>query len=355
MLKIFNKIFASLFLFLYKTHLSLYKYNIKKKKVHPVFVISVGNLSFGGSGKTPMVELIAKLLLQTKHNFGIVSRGYKRTSSLTTVVSNKESVVSSVADAGDEPYMLAQSLPSVPVVVGKKNQAIKYAYEFFKIKSVILDDSFQSHYIHKNLEIILIDVSIDIAHYQLFPFGFLREPLEAIDRADIIVFTKNNFDSGYKKTIKDLICGKIKRSDVLVVEADYNLQLMKFNWNTHSFSIQNHTIKNPVVAVSGIANPSIFNSEVQKFCCGPVKILSFSDHCRYTKKEVSLIKKNLSSFLNPIILTTKKDFYKLQLFFPDHPFLILDVFHSFNKEGVFLQKLNKEINSFLRANTWADR
>ena len=164
-LKRIKLICSYFYLLLYQINSFLFKYKLRAVYSSPSYVISVGNLSVGGSGKTPMVELIASRLLDNNFFPVIVSRGYKRASSKMTIVSDGKRVYSNVKDAGDEPYMLAMNLYNVPVIVGKKFHSMISAYKTFNAKTILLDDSFQTRKIKKNLDILLIDVSVNINQY----------------------------------------------------------------------------------------------------------------------------------------------------------------------------------------------
>ena len=183
----------------------LFKWGIKDKFAFKSFIISVGNLSVGGAGKTPMVMYLSDLMSAEKLDHSIISRGYKRGGRGTTLVSDKQKIVASIKSSGDEPFLLANSLPGVPVVVGNKTTALNLSYKLFTNPFSILDDGFQSHEIIKNLNILLVDLSLAFNDYHLFPRGYLRAPASDARRANIIIFTKCNFASGGAEKIKTLI------------------------------------------------------------------------------------------------------------------------------------------------------
>ena len=324
----------------------LIRQGLKKTLSSPVFVLSVGNLSFGGSGKTPMVEFLTKELSNKNFFPAIISRGYGRKSYRNTVVSDGRRLLTGVRFAGDEPYMLAKSLPTVPVIVGNKKKAIAYAYNSFNVKTILLDDAFQTHYIKKNLELLLIDVSLNLQSYQLFPSGILREPIEAINRADVVVFTKNNFASSSKEKIKTLVFNAMNKPGVLFLDADYIITLKNYCHKNNTLLPFTKTIKEPFVAFCGIANPLIFNLEAKKLGQTNVNSLNFSDHHNYTQKDIFLIKNKLKSIKGATILTTKKDLFKISHHFTGCQILILDVKHSINKESQLLEYITQKINQF---------
>ena len=152
--------------------LKVYRLNCK--------VISVGNITWGGTGKTPLVEAIARYLKQEGHKVAILSRGYKRN-------------VTSHQTMGDEPYMLWKNLKDVPVIVDENRiRAANRALRDYGVDGVILDDGFQQWRIKKDLEIVAIDANNPFGNRHLLPRGILREPLACLRRADVFVLTKTN-------------------------------------------------------------------------------------------------------------------------------------------------------------------
>jgi tetraacyldisaccharide 4'-kinase len=150
-------------------------------------VISVGNITVGGTGKTSLVEWICRYLKKQGHRVAILSRGYKReTPNLKFQIPNYETM-------GDEPYMLQMRLEGIPVIVdADRIRAGRRAVNIFKADTVILDDGFQQWRIAKDLEIVTIDATRPFGNGQLLPRGILREPLSSLARADILVLTKTN-------------------------------------------------------------------------------------------------------------------------------------------------------------------
>ena len=165
-----TKIIKAFFSFSYWSAASvwilLFKYKLKKQHAFSPFVISIGNLSFGGTGKTPMVEYVSSFLSSIKVNHSIVSRGYMRAGKGEILVSDKTAILSSCSESGDEPFLLAHSLPGVPVVVGSKLKTIPYAAHQFASDLVIIDDGFQSLSVVRDLDIVLIDLSLKIKGFQ---------------------------------------------------------------------------------------------------------------------------------------------------------------------------------------------
>jgi tetraacyldisaccharide 4'-kinase len=158
----------------------------------PVPVVSVGNLTAGGSGKSPLVrEVVARLQRRVgETDVAVVSRGYRRKSTGLRVVADKQGVRLSPEDGGDEPVMLAKLLPGVPVVVAERRpEAIQVAAQRYGARVVVLDDGFQHRAASRSLDIVLLDASTPPTHWQVLPAGRMREDFSALKRAGLVVVT----------------------------------------------------------------------------------------------------------------------------------------------------------------------
>ena len=344
MFKILKKILSLFYFIIYSLNQLCFHFGLKKVFSSPSYIISIGNLSVGGSGKTPMVELVSQSLYLKKLSPVIISRGYKRRSSNNLMVSDEKEVLSGVDISGDEPYLLAKSLPGIPVWVGKKSQILFSAYNNHRPRSIVLDDGFQSDYIKKNLDILLVDTSVNLKEYKLFPSGRLREPLAAINRANIIVFTKCNFGGKNINKIKKLIFDHLYNKKTLIFTANYVLSLKQYK-NNKWLSAQKNFV-DPVVAFCGIANSSIFEGEASRISRGSFAFLKFSDHHKYSKLDLASIKQKLDESGSQTLLTTKKDFYKVRGFFKSYNLFVLDVEHHIVNENAFLGEIERRINKY---------
>jgi tetraacyldisaccharide 4'-kinase len=154
-------------------------------------VISVGNLTVGGTGKTPLVELITGHLVRRGRRVAVVSRGYGRRSSGVVVVSDNGSVLADARSGGDEPVQIARKFPSVSVVVGeRRSEAARVAVSRCGADVIILDDGYQHRYLHRDLDIVVLDARTDIRRIPLLPAGTRREWLSALRRADLVGFSR---------------------------------------------------------------------------------------------------------------------------------------------------------------------
>src|SRR5205085_4362272 len=168
----------------------LYARGVLRCRALGVPVISVGNLTVGGTGKTPTVELVVRTLLELGHRPAVLSRGYGRRSHGIRVVADSSSLRLGGDEGGDEPVLLARRLPGVPVIVGTHRYAAgREAVERFGVSAIVLDDGFQHRTLAKDLEIVMARARAPWGNGRLLPGGPLREPLAALARAHLIVVT----------------------------------------------------------------------------------------------------------------------------------------------------------------------
>lgn len=261
-------------------------------------VISVGNISAGGTGKTPLTALIADFLIVNGYKPGIISRGYKGKFKGSLVVSDGTNILCSASESGDEMYMLAKNIKTPILVNQKKYLAAKDIESKFNLDCIIVDDGFQHRFLHRDLDIIIIDKSTLDNPYP-FPKGRLREPFANIRRADIICYPNN-----IANAMNNLECNGLK------VELNTNeLGLIPL------VTIPNANIQNSVFLFSGIANHSKFRNSILN--CGN-EIISeeiFKDHHSYTESDIKSLIQSFDSNISNTIITTEKDAVKLDKYF----------------------------------------
>ena len=263
-------------------------------------VISVGNITLGGTGKTPLVEFISQYLKQKEHKVAILSRGYGlRRSGVRICKHNYESM-------GDEPYMLSRNLGNIPVIVDKDRiRAANMAIRDYHVDTVILDDGLQQWRIEKDLEIVAIDATNPLGNLHLLPRGILREPLSSLRRADIFVLMKVNLNPDNKK-IKKLL-NRIN-SQALIIESVhkgtgfYRLGKSRDNLlNLGAFRGQR------VSLVCGIADPESFENLIRNLGIEVGLSFRFLDHHVYTKDDLNKIITDSKQKGISKIITTEKD------------------------------------------------
>jgi tetraacyldisaccharide 4'-kinase len=285
-------------------------------------VISVGNITLGGTGKTPLVELIADYLRSKGKRIAILSRGYMR----PCAVCDKTSL--GYQGMGDEPYMLSLKLKNIPVIVDKNRaRSAKRAMAEFASDTVILDDGFQQWRIDKDLDIVTLDADNPWGNKNLIPRGILREPLSCLKRADVLVLTKADKCADIEKVRKNLI--KIN-PQALIVQAQYQpvgfLTLGKEDILLSPDTIEGQT----VVAVSGIADPVSFECLIKKLGADIGLSFQFPDHHQYCRDDLENVARETESKGIRTLVITEKDAVKIKSLWQAGPesgvnFLVLRV------------------------------
>ncbi|MEI7904553.1 MAG: tetraacyldisaccharide 4'-kinase, partial [Candidatus Firestonebacteria bacterium] len=267
-------------------------------------VISVGNITAGGTGKTPLVMYIAKLLKRTKP--AILTRGYGRKSRKKLVYANKSS---GPGKTGDEPFYMASELKTVPVLVsGDRYYSGRVAVKKFGARIVILDDGFQRRLsLKRDLDIVLLDCLKPFGNDMLLPAGTLREPASALKEADIIVLSKadEGNPSGIRARLKKI------NSTALVVESIFeplDLQGLQNPGKKLELKLL-HNKK--VLALSAIGNPTYFERILYRYKLLELLPVRYRDHHNYERDDLLALNKISGGF--DYIITTAKDAVKLKL------------------------------------------
>ena len=296
------------FLFIYAIIIWLRNYFYDKKWLKVIDfnkpIISVGNISTGGTGKTPLVIYIAKLLIKNNKIPAVISRGYGRKSKGLRVVHDGNKIINNSEVSGDEPFLIAQTINIIPVIVAENRvKGINYLIDKFEFDVIIMDDGFQHRAVKRNLDIITISAQDPIANYKLLPIGNLREPLKKIYRADCIIYTKtDNYkipDIHYK--IKDYI----KLKYLLSISKPL---LMKFENGNYKKTL---LPEEPVVVFCGIADPGSLILSINKLSIKIKNKYFFNDHQFYNEKKINKLIKQIKINQTNSILTTQKDLVKL--------------------------------------------
>ena len=329
---IIKYLLSKVYYFVYLFWKLLLKSNIIYQKKFNTKIVSIGNISIGGTGKTPMIETISKELTKNNISHCIVSKGYKKKIKGTVVVSNQKQIVSSIEQSGDEPFMLAHSLNNIPIIVGDKAEAIEIAIEKFKPKLILLDDGFQSLKLKRDYDIVLVDLSREFNNYKLLPLGFLREPFSSLKRASLIIFTKSNQRTRESEKIKKMVLKNINQS-AKTYDSNLDQQIKRYDFEKQCFINDTIDLETPFVACAGLANNRLFKSMIEKKYLMKNNFSLYPDHHNYNAQDILDIKELLKQINSKILVTTKKDFYKLYHEFKDYHIYILDVKHDIQNKS----------------------
>lgn len=290
-----------------------YNLNLLKQKRVPATVISVGNITCGGTGKTPITIDLTQRLVEMGHKVAVLSRGYKRLSKdRILVVSDGAGNVASCPESGDEPYLIAKSVPEAVVIVGsKRTDTAPLAVKRYGCDVIILDDGFQHFPLARNNDVVLIDYNDDLSRDKLLPAGRLREPLSALARADWVIVTKvpSSPDLERLSNLRMLIARYAPKAHVSACRMKAS-QLQPLGAPEIKLSLQSlHGAS--VFAFSGIARPAAFVEQLEDLAADVVARRNFGDHHWYTHADVGELRAAFTESGAKYLVTTEKDAVKL--------------------------------------------
>ena len=269
----------------------------------PKPVVAVGNLTVGGTGKTPMTLFLARWFMERGKRVAILSRGYGGSlEGEIRIVADGCCTQLSPREAGDEPYLLASSLPGVIVVIGAdRYRAGCLALERLQPDIFILDDGFQHLRLKRDLNLLLLDCAKPFGNGRTLPAGTLREPAEAAGRADLVVFTRCEGHEPAGAIDKPCCAASHRLVSALPLEGGEPVSLR---------SLEKHR----ALAFAGIADPAAFFESLEQEGVRLAAKLAFPDHCRYEEPEIAELCKLKESSRADYLITTGKDAVKLALY-----------------------------------------
>ncbi|MCS6805364.1 MAG: tetraacyldisaccharide 4'-kinase [Acidobacteriota bacterium] len=304
------KLLARLYSAAVQIRLSLYYARYIPSRRLNSFTISIGNLSVGGTGKTPLVELLARYLHEQGYVVSILTRGHGRRRARTRqVVSNGKTIASDVTLTGDEPLMLARHLPGVIVIADPdRYNAGLWAEATFATDVHILDDGFQYLRLQRDVNILLIDALDPLTTAQPLPLGRLREPLSEMARADIIIVT--NADQHFDQTELEIQIRSLA-GDKPLFYAYRDLVGLLAPQTGQTYKMQRLTGA-PIAVICGIGNPHQFVSNLAHFAPSIVYQRHFPDHHWFTRKELQHMFAEATDRGAQFIITTEKDWLRIE-------------------------------------------
>lgn len=301
----------------------LYASGVARCRALPVPVVSVGNLTVGGTGKTPAVELAVRTLIDLGHRPAVVSRGYRRRSRGVQVVADAAAIRLDADEGGDEPFLLARRLPGVPVVVGgHRYEAGRQAVERFAVTAIVLDDGFQHRTLRKSLEIVLARARSPWGNGRLLPAGPLREPLSALRRAQLIVASgARDLDEA-----DELVQAARRHAPGVPVLAACYEPSGCLDATTMRDVAAEHMRGRRLLAFAGIAAPDGFRRTLQDLGVGEVDFVAFRDHHWFSPADVDDLVDRAERGGADGLVTTEKDWARLRQLGPlSVPVLVVGV------------------------------
>ncbi len=301
---------------------SLYARGLLRTKKLPVPVISVGNLTVGGTGKTPVVACLAGLWRDRGRRVAILSRGYGGRNQDPTRLSDGERIYHNPPEAGEEPYWLARVLSGVAVYTGACRYAAGLAaWEGFKPDLFLLDDGFQHFQLHRDLDLVLLDAASPFGNGYLLPRGPLREPVSALGAAQILILTR--FDP--QKYQANLTAIQTRFPDKTILTATIApVQVTSYpGGHTEAPEAMRHRA---LMAFAGLARPEVFIETLQDLGVDLKGSQAFPDHHVYSPEEFHNLAAAARSLGAEALITTGKDWARLgERWDEDVPLWVLDV------------------------------
>jgi tetraacyldisaccharide 4'-kinase len=318
-----------------KLYLLPYRIGVRRQYRLPCPVISIGNLTVGGTGKTPMVQRVCELLQAQGVKVCVLSRGYRGAHEHGAgVVSTEKRVEVDAAAAGDEAHMLARMLPGVPVVVGKdRRKTGALAWERFKPDAIVLDDGMQFYQLHRDLDVVLVDATRPFDNGWTFPRGLLREPPSHIRRAGCVVITNaDKVDAGVLTSLRANLERWIQSKPLF--EAHYAPQLLRAL--DHSGEQKPEWLAGRKVAgLCALGNPQGFAEQLQQAGATVVDWTVFPDHHEPTMGELNEVIARGCEKGAEAVIVTEKDAVKLPPLGRPLPFYALIVRQQLDDEAGF--------------------
>ncbi len=337
----------------------LYKKGLLQSKRLPCPVISIGNLTVGGSGKTPMTIYLAEFIGRFGYSVAIISRGYKgKAEKIGGVVSDGHIICMGPDKAGDEPFMIAKRLKTVPVIVGQNRyKSGVLAIIEFNPDVLLLDDAFQHLRLHRDINLVLLDSKEPLGNTHVFPRGTLRETASVLERGDAVILTRSDvgkpealgqiknyvpkkpvFHSFHTPYIYKIITGNRMQSPVrLNISSKYDFDIFK---------------SKRVFAFSGIASNDNFRRTIESFKCKLENFSGFPDHHPYSYRELDEIVKSAMDLSAEFIFTTEKDYVRIahKIKWPIH-LVIIGIEISFGENDIaFKSFIKRRLQGLMKRN-----
>ena len=318
---------------------ALYEWGILRTHKIDSPVISVGNLTTGGTGKTPLVEAIAEYLAAKGNRVCILTRGYGRDNSgQRVVVSRGTQILDDVTQTGDEPLMLAEKLKGKAAVIcdADRVSAARWAEENLASDIFILDDGFQNQRIARNLNIVTIDGTNPWGNKKVLPAGTLRESRKALRRADCVVLTRTeqSTDSTLPAEIEKISDAPVFRSRMVTlgIHDDNSARAVQLE----------DVARHPIAAFCAVGNPEgFFNHLRESFELADTT--AFRDHHQYSQADIDWITKHALGNGAEALVTTAKDAVKLRALRFDMPCYIIDIKIEFESEERFFDLIDQAV------------
>lgn len=336
---------SSLWEAVYRIRRSFYEYGIIKKDYFRVPILSVGNLTFGGTGKTPMIIWFTKKFEEMGVVPVVLTRGYKgNLENKSGILKGNQRFRLNPQEYGDEPLLISQHLKKGSVIVGKNraNNLRKYFHEV-EPDVVLLDDGFQHIQLYRSFNVVLFDALLPLDSYVTAPMGYLREGLTALKDADAILISRaDQVESDKIDSLLQMINPYIRR-DVIIGKIKYLPSGFYNCYYDKVLDVEEIKGKN-IIALTAIASPESFYKMLEQFGATIVEKFEYPDHHFFTSEDIDNIL--ISSVKNnALIISSEKDMVKIKRITQEEKILFMDIQVNFmSGEEELLSGISKIIN-----------
>ncbi|MDO4921740.1 MAG: tetraacyldisaccharide 4'-kinase [Phascolarctobacterium sp.] len=297
--------------------LSLYESGILKGEKLNCCVISIGNITVGGTGKTPTAQKVAAIIKAMGYRVVILNRGYRsHWGKELGVVSDGQKIFMTAYEAGDEAYLMAKTLPGIPVIIGK-NRAVtgRYAVDKMKAEVIIMDDGYQHWQLERDLDMVLVDTLNMFGNGCVLPRGTLREPLQNLARGDLFLLTKTDQSSKLNRLQLRNIIAKYNAKAPVVESVHHPKNFVEIaDWYkgiSENFKELDELRGKDVMVFSAIGNPSSFEQTLSSIGLNILESVRYPDHHDYGMLEMQYINERASSLKAVAMIATAKDAVKI--------------------------------------------
>lgn len=323
-----------------------YHLGIRKRRRLPCPVLCIGNLTTGGTGKTPMTQMLCRLLHTAGKRVVVLSRGYGGQNEYgCAVVSDGERLLLTAPEAGDEAYLLASTLPGIPVVVGKDRRVTgALAWERFRPDVIVLDDGMQFWQLHRDLDIVLLNACEPFDNGWTFPRGLLREPPSHLRRAGIVVLTNaQRAGSAQIEAVQHRVAQLAPDCPIFTADlAPTGLRALAGKIDYPVAWLQGRK----VAALSALGNPAAFEALLETLGADVTARFRFRDHKQIANDELTRVCAEAQAAQAAAIVTTEKDAVKLNAEAAPLPLLALQVEMRIAGETEFTTVIMNVLDAF---------
>lgn len=329
-----------LYSFLIRIWLYFYRSGIKKGFSAKIPVISIGNITVGGTGKTPMIDWCLGFCQKISQRPVVLTRGYKSETEEEYLILNSDTSSELTSEeVGDEPWLLFQKHPEVPFYIASDRvEMAKKADCDFDL--ILLDDGMQHLKLNRNLNLVLIDSTVGVENGQVLPLGPLREPLSSLKRADAIIYTRTNLreSAWVRKELAPFIPQSIPQFDSQYLPTRLLPSLGKVDFPLKELFGQACSL------FSGIGNPDSFRMGLEKLGARVVNQLVLKDHQEYDDSLFPRLERFFQESSDSLIITTEKDWAKLEKWKKQLP-----IFHRIEMQVVMKEDFIEFFSSFFQS------